>query len=167
MIQNILSRCNRQNVVAAPLSSLSATKVRTLIDNVTVNPNKAPGCVFATVNSNGKSVFAHASGTRGIESTEPMTLDTVFWMASFTKLITAIAAVQLAEGGKLALDDAEQVEGLCPELKHMKILKGFDRMDNPFMVESKNKITVRQCLSHTGKWKDMTLSNLHYFHAGW
>ena len=42
--------------------------------------------------------------------------DRVYWFASCTKLITAIARMQLVEQNKLALDDEYQLEGLCPEL---------------------------------------------------
>ncbi|RDK37748.1 hypothetical protein M752DRAFT_270574 [Aspergillus phoenicis ATCC 13157] len=41
----------------------------------------------------------------------------VFWIASCTKLITAICCTQLVERGHISLDDAEGVERLCPELQ--------------------------------------------------
>lgn len=58
--------------------------------------------------------------------------------------------MQLVEQGKLALDDADLVEKLCPELKDVKILKGFDDVGKPILVEKKNRITLRMLLSHTG-----------------
>lgn len=81
-----------------------------------------------------------------------MTLETVFWIASCTKLITAIACMQLVEQGKLRLDDADQVEKLCPELKKPKILRGFDEYRNPILEPKKTGITLRMLLSHQGEF---------------
>ena len=140
-----------QGLVPSGLSTASTTRIQALINSVTANPTKIPGCVFASVNQAGERIFAHASGQRGIDCNEPMTVDSIFWIASFTKLITAISALQLIERGKLALDDADQLEELCPELQKMKILQGFDRFNKPIMVEKSNRITIRKCLTHTGK----------------
>jgi CubicO group peptidase (beta-lactamase class C family) len=43
-----------------------------------------------------------------------MTMDSVFWIASCTKMITGIACMQLVEQGKLSLDDGDQVEKIAP-----------------------------------------------------
>ena len=51
-----------------------------------------------------------------------MTLDTIFWIASCTKLITSIAFMQIVEQGKLALNDAKLVEKIVPELKDVKVI---------------------------------------------
>src|SRR5262245_53696320 len=45
-----------------------------------------------------------AAGVRTAGSPAPMTLDTTLWLASMTKAITAAAAMQLVERGRLALD---------------------------------------------------------------
>jgi CubicO group peptidase (beta-lactamase class C family) len=79
-----------------------------------------------------------------------MTLDNIFWIASCTKMIGGIAAMQLVEQGKLTLDDADLAEKLAPELKRAKILKGFGEDGKPILVEKKNRITLRMLLSHTG-----------------
>ena len=134
-----------------PLSASAASQVQSVIDSATSNPHNVPGCVFAVVNRSGDPIFAHASGKRGIEANEPMSLDSIFWIASCTKLITAIAAVQLVEKGVLKLDDADQTEQLCPEFKDLKILTGFDENDKPIWKEKGTRITLRMCLSHTGK----------------
>lgn len=57
--------------------------------------------------------------------------------------------MQLVEQGKLGLDDADLAERLCPELKSVKILKGFDENDRPILVEKTKRITLRMLLSHT------------------
>jgi methyl acetate hydrolase len=38
-----------------------------------------------------------------------MTLDTILYISSYTKLVTVIAALQLVEQGKLHLDEPDQV----------------------------------------------------------
>jgi CubicO group peptidase (beta-lactamase class C family) len=95
-------------------------------------------------------LISYASGKIGVDTNEPMQLDTVFWIASCTKLITGIACMQLVEQGKLSLDDADQAETLCPQLKAAKVLKGFDENDKPILVPKKTGITLRMLLTHTG-----------------
>jgi CubicO group peptidase (beta-lactamase class C family) len=75
-----------------------------------------------------------------------MTLDNIFWIASCTKMIVAMACMQLVEKRLLSLDDSQQVEQLCPELKEVKVLQ-----DDGTLVEKKRGITLRMLLSHTGE----------------
>jgi hypothetical protein len=55
-------------------------------------------------NKDGNMIFSHAAGRRGVNSNEPMTLDSVFWIASCTKMIGGIVCMQVVEQGKLSLD---------------------------------------------------------------
>jgi CubicO group peptidase (beta-lactamase class C family) len=84
------------------------------VDDVTSNPDGAAGIVYCAVNKKGNLVFEHASGKVGKGSDKPMTMDTVFWIASCTKMITGIACMQLVEQGQLSLDDTAIVEKLAP-----------------------------------------------------
>lgn len=93
--------------MAHTLSSSGASAIRKKIDDTTAAPNSIPGFVFVAVNKDGEEIFAHASGKRGVSTEEPMTLDSVFWIASCTKMVAGIACMQLVEQGKLHLDDAE------------------------------------------------------------
>lgn len=103
-----------------------------------------PGVSVVVVDKNGTELFAQASGKRGVESEEPMTLDTVYWIASLTKMLTGLACMQLVEQGRLALDDGEQTETLLPELKSVQVLRPDGKL------EDKNKqITLRMLLTHT------------------
>lgn len=77
-----------------------------------------------------------------------MTLDNIFWIASCTKMITGIACMQLVEQNKLRLDDASQIESLCPELKDLKVLS-----KDGGLVEQNHGITLRMLLSHTGAFE--------------
>lgn len=137
--------------MATSVSESTAAGIAKSMDNVTSDPHKIPGAVLIVVGKDGKQIFAHASGKRGIDTEEPMTLDTVFWIASCTKMIGAIAAMQLVEQGKLALDDADMVEKVLPELKDIKILQSISPDGKPELVEKKTRITLRMLLTHTGE----------------
>jgi CubicO group peptidase (beta-lactamase class C family) len=80
-----------------------------------------------------------------------MTLDSVFWIASCTKMVAGIACMQLVERGELSLDDAEEVARLTPEVGRAKILKGFGKDGKPVLEEKKKGITLRMLLNHTGE----------------
>ena len=131
------------------LSDSAAADLRQSIDKVTADSNKIPGCVVVIVGKDGKPIFEHASGMRGVETKDPMTLDTVFSIFSCTKMIGGIAVMQLVEQGKLSLDDADSLEKILPELKDVKILKGVDEKGRPELVEKKKRITLRMLLTHT------------------
>lgn len=57
--------------------------------------------------------------------------------------------MQLVEQGKLALDDGDMIESICPELKDVKILKSVDDNGNAELEEKTTKITLRMLLTHT------------------
>ena len=62
-----------------------------------------PGVV--AIAANGKeAIYQGAFGKRDLSKDDAMTLDSVFWIASMSKAITAAAAMQLVEQGKLSLD---------------------------------------------------------------
>lgn len=141
--------------MAELLSSSASDGIRKMMDETTADPNKIPGCVAVVVDKSGNTLFQHASGKRGADTEELMTLDSVFWIASCTKMIAGIAAMQLVEREILALDDADLIERHCPELKHVRIIKGIDKNGRAETVEKKNRITLRMLLTHTGilmKW---------------
>lgn len=137
--------------MAKVLSQSASARIRKTIDDVTADKKGVPGCVAVVVGKDGKVIFSHASGNRGSETADPMTLDTIFWIASCTKMIGGIAAMQLVEQGKLALDDPDLVEKICPELKEIKILKDVDAHGKPTFVDKKTRITLKMLLTHTGK----------------
>ncbi len=53
-----------------------------------------------------------------------MTMDTVFRIASMTKAVTGVAAMQCVERGTLALD--QPAGEIMPELAEPLVLEGFD-----------------------------------------
>ncbi|KAI1380795.1 beta-lactamase/transpeptidase-like protein [Hypoxylon crocopeplum] len=132
-----------------PFSEEAVGELRSIIDQSIVTSGDAvastvPGTTFVVVDREGTELFAQSAGKRGIKSQDHMTLDSVFWMASCTKMVVGLACMQLVEKGPLNLDDAAQVEGLCPELRDVKVLKDDGTFD-----EKKRGITLRMLLSHT------------------
>ena len=128
------------------LSTEAVDKLRATFDQACASADGLPGVVGVAVGKDGKELFAHASGKRGVGSDEPMGLDHVFWIASCTKMITGVACMQLVEQGKLKLDDAGQVEDLCPELRDIQVLQPDGKL-----VPKKRGITLRMLLAHTGE----------------
>jgi methyl acetate hydrolase len=76
-----------------------------------------------------------------------MTADSVFWIASMTKALTATAAMQLVEQGKLQLD--EPISKVLPKLAAPQVLEGFDDKGQPKLRPAKRPITLRQLPTHT------------------
>lgn len=130
------------------LDAATTSQIRQEIDRA-VQSGAVPGVLYFAVNQDGGHIFSHASGNRGIASKDPITRDTVFWIASLTKLITSIACMQLVEQGQLRLDDPEQVARLAPELSTIKVLERNG--SGGFTLEDQNTpITLRMLLTHTG-----------------
>jgi CubicO group peptidase (beta-lactamase class C family) len=110
-----------------------------------VESKKMPGIVAAAVTDKG-TLYEGAFGTREIGKNTPMTLDTVVWIASMTKAITATAAMQMVEKGKLSLD--QPASAVVPELAQAKVLEGWDG-DKPRLRAPKRPITLKHLLTHT------------------
>ena len=81
-------------------------------------------------------VHLDAVGFADIESKTPIKPDTIFWIASMTKPITATAIMMLADEGKLSPEDL--VEKYIPEFAKIKTSKGEPA-----------KLTIRHLLTHT------------------
>lgn len=127
-----------------PLNTASLERLRGIVDAACADQKTGiPGATVVVVGRDGEELFAHSAGKRGVATSEPMTLDSIFWIASCTKLLTGIACMQLVEEGILRLDDGDQVEQLLPELKDLQVL----RPDGSFEAK-KRKITLRMLLSH-------------------
>lgn len=74
--------------------------------------------------------------------TENMDINATFVMASCTKLMTSISALQCVERGQIRLDD--DVSIVLLELKDLEILTGFkEGTEEPILEKARNKITLR------------------------
>jgi methyl acetate hydrolase len=105
-----------------------------------------PGVV--AIAATGKDViYQGAFGKRDLSKDDAMTTDSVFWIASMTKAITAAAGMQLVEQGKLSLD--EPIGKVLPDLAAPQVLEGFDANGEPKLRPAKNPITLRHLMTHT------------------
>jgi methyl acetate hydrolase len=111
-----------------------------------VESKKMPGIVAVAATDTGR-LYEGAFGTREAGKNAPMTLDTVVWIASMTKAITATAAMQLVERGKLSLD--RPAADVVPELAKAQVLDGFDGAGQPRLRAPKRPITLEHLLTHT------------------
>jgi CubicO group peptidase (beta-lactamase class C family) len=68
-----------------------------------VGDARVPGVVALAADRNG-NLYQGAFGRRGLGTAPPMSLDTVFRIASMTKAVTGVAAMQCVERGLLTLD---------------------------------------------------------------
>jgi methyl acetate hydrolase len=109
-----------------------------------------PGVVAVAATSK-ETIYQGAFGKRdlskGDASDNAMTADSVFWIASMTKAITAAAGMQLVEQGKLSLD--EPIGKVLPDLAAPQVLDGFDARGEPKLRPANKPITLRHLMTHT------------------
>ena len=111
-----------------------------------VEARQVPGVVAMAATADGP-VYEGAFGQRDLDAGGAMSLDTVFRIASMTKAITSVAAMQLVEQGKLVLDDP--VPDIDPTLSSPQVLEGFDASGAPMLRDAKGPITLKHLLTHT------------------
>jgi len=110
------------------------------------NAAEVPGVVAMAATDNGP-LYEGAFGKRRLGEAAAMTRDTVFRVASMVKLITSVAALQLVEQGKLALD--APVPDIDPAVGAPQVLDGFDAKGVPQLRPAKRPIALRHLLTHT------------------
>ena len=76
-----------------------------------------------------------------------MTLDSVFRIASMTKVVTGTAAMQLVEKGRIGLD--QTMGDILPVVKDVKVLQGFNANGTPRLRDPRVPVTLRHLLTHT------------------
>jgi CubicO group peptidase (beta-lactamase class C family) len=108
-----------------------------------------PPSQLPALNFPGSFTYTKTFGKRSMHpdhDQSPLRLDTVMWIASCTKLLTSICALQLVERGQLSLD--EPVYAYIPELKDRTVITGFQEDGTPIEEPHKNPITLRLLLTH-------------------
>jgi len=123
------------SLIAALL--LSATLDFTTVDRAIESQLKSrsiPGAAVVVVQGD-RVVHAHAYGVASTETQAPVTTATLFRLGSTTKMFVAVAALRLADAGKLSLDRpiGELAADLPPPLR---------------------KLTLEQLLTHTAGLSD-------------
>ncbi len=102
---------------------------------------RMPGFAIAIV-QDGETIYAQGFGARDLENGLPATPDTLFGIGSITKSFVAIAILQLAEQGKLDIDD--------PVSKHIPFELG--QPDAP--------IRIRHFLTHSPGFPSLATSSI-------
>ena len=105
-----------------------------------------PGLVAVAATST-EVTYQGAFGKRDLSKDDAMTTDSVFWIASMTKAITAAGAMQLVEQGRLALE--APIGNVLPDLAAPQVLEGFDAKGEPKLRPARNPITLRHLMTHT------------------
>src|SRR5271170_4045134 len=108
--------------------------------------HKIPAAVALAATSE-KITYTGAFGKRDSKSGVPVTPKSIFVIASMTKPITSVAAMQLVEQGKLKLD--EPAATYIPELGSLQVLHGFDAAGKPILKPATKPVTLRTLLTHT------------------
>jgi CubicO group peptidase (beta-lactamase class C family) len=104
-----------------------------------------PGVVAMVADDTGV-IYEGGFGKRDLAKPDAMTPDTVAWLASMTKAITAAAAMQLVERGKLRLE--QNAADFVPQLANPQVLEGMDG-NTPKLRPAKRPITVHHLITHT------------------
>jgi CubicO group peptidase (beta-lactamase class C family) len=131
----ILLQLQIQSQQFAPLDSA--------IDRL-ITGNKVSGGV-AMVWKDGSIIHQKAYGWKDPEHTATMQMDAIFRIASQTKLIVTVAALQLVSKHNISLD--EHIEKWLPLFSNQRVAQLVDGKIE--LVERKNPVTLRHILTHT------------------
>jgi CubicO group peptidase (beta-lactamase class C family) len=93
-------------------------------------------------------VYIGAVGKTDLASDRKMRTDDIFWIASMSKPITAVAVAILADDHKLSFDD--------PLAKHLPEFAGLLVTENGRTVPPSRPVTLRDILTHTSGIGEMT-----------
>jgi methyl acetate hydrolase len=143
-----------------PLST--APVIDAALAKATADPyNGVPRAVFLAASSSSPRIYSGAGGYARVPSppvalqdldahaeTEKIDEKSIFELFSCTKLVGAIAALQLVEQGKIALDD--DASKYVPQLADVQIFEKWDEEKNePVLSKNEEVVTVRMLLTHT------------------
>ena len=130
-------------VLAGTLSADDPTLVKTALQPF-VEKHELAGAVAIVVNRD-KIVSSEAVGFADIAAGRAMTTDSIFWIASQSKPMTAVAVMMLVDEGKISLDDP--VEKYLPEFRGQMVVAEKDD-EHTLLRKPVHPITVREVLSH-------------------
>lgn len=106
----------------------------------------------------GEIVSLEAIGRADIAGHKAMRPDSLFWIASMTKPITATAVLMLQDEGKLTVDDP--VEKHLPEFKNQWLIENRTN-DTMRLKRPARPITLRDLLTHTSGLSDLSAPRPH------
>jgi CubicO group peptidase (beta-lactamase class C family) len=135
--------------MAPTISPQTASALRNYIDNATIGTSSTiPGAVLHIVDDQANTLFTHGSSRFFQPSGESISI-----IQSLTKLVGAIAFMQLVERGITSLDDPSIIPTHLPELAAKKVLTGYTtdaHSEKIWTLEDRvGDITPRMLLNHT------------------
>ena len=132
-----------------PCCSWAASETARIDDvlQTAVADRSIPGVVAAAADRTG--VFYHgAFGLAGMANGRAMRADDLFRIASMTKAVTSVAALQSIEQEKFALDDP--VQKYLPEFANLKKFESFDPRTGAYALAPITRpVTLRHLFTHT------------------
>ena len=113
----------------------------------TLDRHGIPGAVAIAV-TRSQTLYKSAFGVADGSTRRPMATDAIFRIASMTKPVTSVAAMQLIERGRIGLDDF--ASKYLPELAALSVFESFDRTTGAYTLRpARRPVTVRHLLTHT------------------
>lgn len=112
-----------------------------------VERHEIPGVVAMAVGKRG-IIYQGAFGAAETATAKSLAIDAIFRIASMTKPVTTVAAMQLVEERRLALDDP--VSQYLPDFAKLQVFDSFDSGSGAYSLRPATKtITVRHLMTHT------------------
>lgn len=128
------------SLVAPGLSAQVAPKLQPYVDK-----HELAGAVVLVADRE-KVLAIETVGWADVEKQVPMPKDAMFWIASQSKAMTAVAVLMLVDEGKISLDDP--VEKYLPEFRQQMLQVEKDAA-HVLLKKPSHPITIREVLSHT------------------
>ena len=110
-----------------------------------VDKHELAGAVALVADKN-KVLSIESVGFADIAAGKVMKQDNIFWIASQTKPMTAVAVMMLVDDGKISLDDP--IEKYLPEFRGQMVVAEKDN-EHIVLRKPKHPVTVRETLNHT------------------
>jgi len=132
-------------------SETTTTLTKYINDATKPDPNKdiLPAALVHIVDAQNNVLFSHGASAEKSPTTESMTI-----IQSLTKIVGAMAYMQLVERNLATLDDPATITKWLPELAAKKVLIGYTTDDKTGkkeyqFEERKGDITARMLMNHT------------------
>ena len=132
-------------VIAATCLPLQAAEEPSASVQPFVDRHELAGAVMLVADKE-KMLTVQTVGWADIAAKKPMRADSMFWIASQSKPITAAALMMLVDEGKVNVDDP--VEKYLPEFKGQMVVAEKDD-EHVLLRRPSHPITVKNILSHT------------------
>jgi CubicO group peptidase (beta-lactamase class C family) len=122
-------------MISQPVQASSSLPGVTAKMRAHVEAGEVAGAVTLVADA-ARTLHLEAVGLADLAAGTPLQADTIFWIASMTKPVTATAVMLLQDEGKLSVEDP--VGDYLPELAHLKTGDGVEHV-----------VTLRHLLTHT------------------